>query len=85
MLFRSVEPAGIPDTLWNKFDLFVLSARVNAGFDCYGTTVVTKEQWNDIVIISQESHSLWRGIVAEAGPWVDRCFKGHEVFTIMGM
>ena len=75
----------ISDTLWDEFDLSILFARVIEGFDYFGTTVVTKEQWNNIVRISQESFSPWCEIIAEAAPWVDICFKNHEAFTIMGM
>lgn len=75
----------IHDTLWDEFDLSILFARVIGEFDCFGITAVRKEQWNDIVRISQESHSPWRAIIAEAAPWVDRCFKDHEVFTILGI
>lgn len=75
----------ISDTLWDKFDLSKLFERVIGEFDYYGTTVVTKEQWYDIVKISQDSHSSWCEIITEAIPWADRCLKVHEVFTILGI
>lgn len=75
----------ISDTQWDELDLSVLFGRVVERFNYFGPTVVTKKQWNDIVRIAQESHSPWSEIVAEAAPWVDRCFKNHEAFTIMGI
>ena len=75
----------ISDTLWDELDLSVLFARVMEGFAYFGITAVTKAQWNDIVRLSQESPSSWHEVIAEASPWADRCFKDHEVFTILGI
>ena len=75
----------ISDALWDRFDLSKLFERVIGEFDYYGTTIVTKAQWNDIVKVSQDTHFSWQEIITEAIPWVDRCFKDHEVFTILGI
>lgn len=75
----------ISDTLWDRFNLSELFGHVIGEFDYYGITVVTKAQWNDIVKISQDTHSSWHKIITEAIPWADRCFKGHKVFTILGI
>ena len=68
-----------------RFNLSELFGHVIGEFDYYGITVVTKAQWNDIVKISQDTHSSWHKIITEAIPWADRCFKGHKVFTILGI
>lgn len=80
-----LDSISISDTLWDKFDLSNLFGSVIREFDYCGTTVVTKDQWDDIVKISQKSNCFWREIVAEVTPWVARCFEGHEMFTIIGM
>lgn len=74
----------ISGTLWDKFDLSNLFERVIEEFDYFDTTVVTKTQWSNIIEISKE-RTAWYEIIKEAVPWVDRCFKSHEVFTILGM
>ena len=79
-------PTALAILNFNKdITLSKLFERVIGEFDYYGTTIVTKAQWNDLVKISQDTHFSWQEIITEAFPWVDRCFKDHEVFTILGI
>lgn len=75
----------IHDELWNKFNLSELISGVIENFDYYGTTVVTKSQWNTIVKNSKEADPVWEDIIAEVIPWADHCFEEYEAFTILGM
>lgn len=74
----------IHDDLWEKYQLSDLIAQVIKEFDCYGITVVGKAQWKKIVELSQEA-ATWQAVIADAAPWVDACFKEHDVFTILGL
>lgn len=75
----------ISDTLWDEYHLSDLFGCVIKKFDYYGKTIVTKEQWDEILKLSQESGKIWGEVIAEAIPWVNECFKKYDVFTIMGM
>lgn len=75
----------IHDSLWDEYHLSDLIGCVIKDFDYYGITIVTKTQWEEIVRLSQKSGSIWEKVIAEAVPWVNECFKRHEVFTILGM
>lgn len=75
----------ISDTLWDEHRLSDLIGRVIKDFDYYGTTVVTKAQWDEIMKLSQEAGTLWGEVIAEATPWVNECFHKYNVFTIMGI
>ncbi len=75
----------ISDTLWDEYHLSDLISRVIKKFDYYGTTIVKKDQWAEIVKFSQESGAIWGEVIAEATPWVNECFKKYDVFTIIGI
>ena len=75
----------ISDSLWDEYRLSDLIACVIKDFDYYGTTTVTKNQWNEIIKLSQKSGTIWEEVIAEAIPWVSECFKMFDVFTILGM
>ncbi len=75
----------ISAALWDKYNLSDLIGSVVKNFDYYGITTVTKEQWAEIVKISQESWTIQNKIIAEALPWVNECFKEYDVFTILGL
>lgn len=75
----------ISDFLWNEYHLSDLIGYVIKNFDYYGITIVTKNQRDEIVRLSQESGVIWEKVIAEAVPWVNECFKKHGVFTILGI
>ncbi len=54
-------------------------------FDYYDFNVISKQQWEDLVILSQTADNLCKSIIAESIPWVTECFEKHEVFTICGL
>ena len=71
--------------LWDNLDLSKLIHSVNKDFDYYDLTVITKEQWQEITRISNETSGKWKEVIDEATPWVEECFREFEVFTISGM
>ncbi len=75
----------ISDSLWDEYHLSDLIACVIKKFDYYGITIVTRNQWDEIIKLSQESGTIWGEVIAEATPWVNECFKKYDVFTIVGM
>lgn len=75
----------ISDTLWDRYHISDLIRSVIKNFDYYGPTAVTKNQWDEIMKLSQEAGGAWAQITAEAAPWVKECFKKQDVFTIMGI
>ena len=75
----------IPDIQWDAFRLEELIRRAGVDFDYFGPTMITREQWNEIVRISREGEAVWEEVVAEAAPWVSECFQEYDRFTIMGM
>ena len=75
----------ISDSLWNEYHLSDLIACVIKNFDYYGTTIVTKKQWDEIIKLSQESGTIFWEVIADATRRVNECFKKYDVFTILGM
>lgn len=75
----------ISGTLWTEINLSKLFRSVIHNFDYYGLNVVNKKDWDEIVQISLTSNAVWQEVIAEAIPWVSRCFEENEVFTIVGM
>lgn len=71
--------------LWDQYHLSELIRSVIAGFDYYGITVVTRDQWKAIVKTAQNANPTWAAIIAEATPWVDNCFTEYDEFTILGV
>lgn len=71
--------------LWDKYNLSGLFRKAVKEFDYYGITVVNKEQWNEIVKISQTVGGTWKAVIDDAVSWADECFENNEVFTICGM
>lgn len=70
--------------LWDEYHLSDLFRHVIKEFAYYGITAVTKQQWNEIVRISQKN-DMWKSVIDEADLWVNNCFKEHDVFTILGL
>ncbi len=75
----------ISDSLWNEYHLSDLIGCVIKDFNYYGITIVTKTQWDEMVRLSQKSGVIWEKVIVEAVPWVNECFKKHDVFTILGI
>lgn len=75
----------ISDTLWDKYNLSNLISSVIKDFDYYGITTVTKNQWDEIIKLSQESGEVCGEVIAEAIPWANECYEKYDVFTILGM
>lgn len=75
----------IRDDLWNKYCLSDLIRQVIKEFDYCGITEVTKNQWNEIVKLSQEAEADWKQVIEDATAWVNDCFKKYDVFTICGL
>ncbi len=75
----------ISDEEWDSLGLSELVAGVIEDFDRCGITVVTKEQWGEIVKRSKEDGPQQREAIAEAVPWAEACFREYDVFTILGI
>lgn len=75
----------IRDYLWDEYNLSELIRQVVKEFDYCGITIVTKEQWNEIVKISRKNGGVWKAVIEEAVPWANDCFKKHNEFSIFGI
>ena len=75
----------ISNTVWDELRLSELFGTVLPTFDYFGINVVTREQWERIVEISQKSNLLWSEVIAEVTSWVEQCFEENEVFSVLGM
>lgn len=75
----------INDVLWDEYQVSKLILEVVPEFDFYGLTVITKEQWDSIVMKSQKEGCICKEIIAEAIPWATKCFETNDVFTILGI
>ena len=71
--------------LWDKASMTRFMRQVVKDFDYYDLNIVNKQQWEEIVMLSQKANPLCKNIIAEAIPWVTECFKQYEVFTICGL
>lgn len=71
--------------LWDEYHLSDLVCQVIKEFDYYGMTVVTEQQWNEIVKIARKTGGVWEKVIENAVPWATDCFKKHDVFTILGL
>lgn len=71
--------------LWDRFHLSDLVCQAIKEFDYYGITVVTGQQWAEIVKTAQRAGGIWEKVIEDVIPWVDDCFKEHDVFTILGI
>lgn len=54
-------------------------------FQYYGETVMTKPQWNEIVLIAQNLGGEVKMIIDEIDLWAQECFQTECVFTILGI
>lgn len=53
--------------------------------DMYGTTSVTKEQWERILAAADTYEETVTEAVNELAEWVNETFKEYDVFTILGL
>lgn len=71
--------------LWDEHHLSDVFTSVIRIFDSCGVNEITKSQWEQILLRSQEWDPLAYVILQEATPWVYACFQEHDVFTIAGI
>lgn len=55
------------------------------GYDAYGKSVVTLEQWREVGILIQSKDRESQIAYAEADSWAQEVFKGYDCFTIIGL
>ena len=55
------------------------------GYDAYGKTVVTLEQWREVGILIQSKDRESQIAYIEADSWAQEVFKGYDCFTIIGL
>lgn len=53
-------------------------------FCYYAPNEVSEEQWQNLVIKSQENEQ-WKDFIGELKPWVEDCLAKHKCFTICGI
>ncbi len=82
---RQEDSVSLHDDLWTQNHLSVLFGRVLPDFDFYGITTVNAAQWEELLGLVRECEPGQGAILAELAPWVEDCFRKHEVFTIIGM
>lgn len=73
----------IRDSLWDEYELSELFESVVPNFDYYGTTEITREQWEEIVKRCQDTQQ--KRIIEDVCAWVDTCFESFDCFSIVGM
>lgn len=54
-------------------------------FDCYRDMVVTRDDWEHLMQIAQNSGGKVAEFVDELRPWAEDNFQKHEIFTILGI
>ena len=55
------------------------------GYDVYGKTIVTPEQWREVGALIQSKDRENQIAYAEADSWAQEVFKTHDCFTIIGL
>ncbi len=75
----------ISDELWDECRLSELFLRALPGFDNYGPTVVTREEWAALLMLAEGSDLPWREVLEELTPWVNDCFAQNDAFTVCGL
>lgn len=73
----------IDDDIWDEYEMSKLMYSANINFDFYGITVINKEQW--AAVVEKSKGSIAECIVKDAVPWVEKCFKNNDFFTIIGL
>ncbi|MBQ7411871.1 MAG: hypothetical protein IJW10_03070 [Clostridia bacterium] len=64
--------------------LYELFSNSIENFCYYAPTEVSKEQWKNLVEKSNKNE-LWKEVIEELSPWVEKCFAEHRFFTICGI
>ena len=64
--------------------LYELFSNSIEDFCYYAPTVVSKEQWENLVEKANENKQ-WKEIIEELRPWAEKCFTEYRCFTICGI
>ena len=54
-------------------------------FDCYDITIITKEQWDDIVDRAKVEGGVAKKMIYEMMDWAEDNFKSSDYFRILGL
>lgn len=75
----------LQDELWDEWELSNLFGQALPAFDPNGVNEVGRAEWAEILKIAGEAKEPWEEVMEELAPWVNQCFKTHEVFTVLGI
>lgn len=71
---------------FDRLGLFELFAKAIPNFDYYYSgNYVTREVWERIQNLANESGDETKELIAELSAWVEECFQEEKVFTICGI
>jgi hypothetical protein len=85
MQFWHKDSICITDYDWSSTGFESLVADIVDGYDPYGYTAVTKEQWNTLLQKAEAAGGELQAAVTEVTEWAKQNFLRHKVFTILGM
>lgn len=77
--------------LINDNDLWTVKGLIEAlcdavpGYDVYGKSIVTPEQWREVGMLIQSKDRESQIAYAEADSWAQDVFKSFDCFTIIGL
>ena len=71
--------------LWTVDGLMEALYDAIPGYDVYGKTIVTQEQWREVGMLIQSKDRESQIAYAEADSWAQEVFKTHDCFTIIGL
>lgn len=71
--------------LFDELELYPLFQKAVPQFDYYGSTEVSRKQWQALYQLVKECGGRKEQAIAELAPWVSDCLRTEEVFTIFGI
>lgn len=74
----------IGDLEFNDF-LYDVIVSVIPKFDYYGSTIITKKQWDEILKKADSIGGKVKEAIKEADSWVKETFQEYGYFTILGV
>ena len=73
------------DDVLNQTGLNAFLSEILPGYDPFGPTEVTQEQWETVCLKAKTSVLEAVQVIQEITPWVEDNFKTEPVFTILGL